>query len=155
MLTLEIITFKNEWTSLQGILAGKLLDPVKWLSINSQLNYNHALCTFLIILPSAKEKWWPGKVNRQEAAACFLVCLILVHERSSQCVYLCLMFTIQNELVAKEVLLTGHNLQWRGPKVKMPSLCNYCTYSVSCNASPLLHLHKRAKIKRTGGFINY
>ena len=59
------------------------------------------------------------------------------HERSAECVCLCLMFTVPNERVAKNSLLTGHNLQWRWTKAKMALLGSYCTYSVRYKASPL------------------
>lgn len=58
--------------------------------------------------------------SQQTRVGSLLPCLCnLFHERITQCVYLCQMFAIQNEPVAKKALLTDHNLQWRGPKVKM------------------------------------
>ncbi len=76
--------------------------------------------------------------SQQTRGSSLLFCLSnSLHERSAECVCLCLMFTVPNESMAKKFLLTSHNLQWRGPKIKMALLCSYCTYSVCYKASPL------------------
>lgn len=114
-------------------MTGKLPDTAKCIT-NKQLNYKDILQCFNYFAASR------GKVtvreSQQTRGSSLLPCLSF-HERSAECVCLCLMFTVPNKRVAKNFLLTGHNLQWRGPKVKMALLCSYCTYSVCYKTSPL------------------